>query len=74
MTSPRDDPFRGPPAAGGRNGVLREVIGLLGVLTGLVILAVLLASVDWRLPIGLGALVLIGGGLWLGSGRDDGEV
>lgn len=73
MTSPLDDdPFKGlPTSTSGAIG--REVAGLLAVLVGLVVLAVVLASVDVRWAIGLGAVVLIGGGLWLGRVPDEGS-
>jgi uncharacterized membrane protein HdeD (DUF308 family) len=69
VTAPLDDdPFRGLPTE--RNRVVRDVAGILAVLVGLIALAAVLASVDLRLAVGLGAVVLIAGGLWLGR---DGE-
>lgn len=71
MTAPLDDPREGAPTT---SGVAREVVGLLLLLVGSVVLIVLLGSVDWRLAVGAGAVALIGGGLSLGRGTDDGEA
>jgi hypothetical protein len=64
-----DDPYEGLPAT--RRRVTREVVGLLLALLGALVLILLLATVDWRLPAGLGALLLIGTGIYLGRGDDE---
>lgn len=62
-----------PEPAPIRRRVTRELVGLLLTLLGALLLILLLATVDWRLPAGLGALLLIGSGVYLGRG-DDNEV
>lgn len=65
MTSPLDDdPWRGLPTTGGL--VRREVVGLLLTLLGAAVLLWVLATVDWRLPVGLVAAAVLAGGLFLG--------
>lgn len=54
-------------------GFVREMVGLTAVLVGLIVLGAVLASVDVRWAIGLGAAVLISGGLWLGRVPDEGS-
>ena len=71
MTAPvPDDPWQGLATTPSRRPVVREIVGLLCVLVGLAVLATVLATVDVRWAIGLGAAVLIGGGLYLGRGSD----
>ena len=70
MTAPLpDDPFEGLPTAS-RRPVVREIVGLLCVLVGLTVLTTVLATVDTRWAIGLGAVVLVAAGLHLGRGSD----
>lgn len=69
MTAPLDDDSR--PGVAGRRGIGRELLGLLLVVVGILLAAAVLASVDWRLTAGFGAIVLIAGGLLLGRVPDD---
>ena len=73
MTAPLpDDPFEGlPTAPSWRQAAVREVIGLVWVLLGLVVVGGVLLTVDPRWVIGLGGAVLIAAGLWLGRVPDD---
>lgn len=67
MTGPlSDDPYEELPAQ--PRSVVREAIGLLAILVGLIVLAVVLGTVDGRLAAGLGAVVLVAAGVWLGRG------
>lgn len=70
MTAPLpDDPRQGLSTTSG--GITREVVGLLAVLVGLAVVAAVLATVDARWVLGLGGVLLVAGGLWLGRGPDD---
>lgn len=72
MTAPLpDDPFEGLPLTSRRQVAVREVIGLVWVLLGLVVVGGVLLTVDPRWVIGLGGAVLIAAGLWLGRVPDD---
>ena len=51
----------------------REIVGLLAVMAGLIALGALLATVDIRWVAGMGAVLLIAGGIYLGR-RPDSEV
>lgn len=71
MTAPGDDELDRALSQAARRQLVRELIGLLAVLAGLVVIAVVLGTVDLRLAIAMGGGALIAGGLWLGrDGRD----
>lgn len=73
MTAPySDDPFEGLATERiGGMGLTREVVGLISVLLGLVVVGAVLLTIDPRWVIGLGGILLIAGGLWLGRVPDD---
>lgn len=73
MTAPHpDDPFEGLATPPPRH-VVREIVGLLAVLVGLIVVGAVLLTIDPRWVIGLGGALLIAGGLWLGRVPDEGE-
>lgn len=71
MTAPLpDDALDYGPVERHERGFVREIVGALAVLIGLAVLVSVLLTVDVRWAIGLGAGVLIAGGLYLGRGSD----
>jgi len=62
-----------PPAAYARHQqFVREMTGLLLVLAGAAVLLWVLATVDWRWPVGVAAAGAVAGGIYLG--RDRAEI
>lgn len=75
MSAPLDDdPWpRGLTTAAEPWSITREVLGVLLLLVGVLVIGGVLLTVDPRWVIGLGGVLLIAGGLWLGRTTDEGS-